>query len=176
MVDYSGFGERQIHSEDQGNQNFGPFLGQDPLANNFSQLLFGPFFRSLQRSISKIVFGIREEEFLSQINFKFIKLICELLDIKTKISWSMDYPLAEGKTERLVGLCQTLGATTYLSGPAAKDYLMDSLFEKAGVTLEYMDYSGYLPYPQLFNGFFHEVSIIDLLFNVGPETRRYMKP
>jgi hypothetical protein len=38
-----------------------------------------------------------------------------------------------------------------------------------------MDYSGYPEYPQLYPPFVHEVSIIDLIFNTGPNASKYMK-
>jgi hypothetical protein len=39
-----------------------------------------------------------------------------------------------------------------------------------------MDYGGYPEYAQLHPPFVHGVSILDLLFNCGPDARRYMKP
>lgn len=114
-------------------------------------------------------------DFLSQVNFKFIRLICNILGITTKLSWSTDYEYKEGKTERLVSLCQQTGATYYLSGPAAKDYIVEDLFKKAGVELAYADYSGYPEYPQLYGSFEHRLSVVDLLFNTGPDALKYMK-
>jgi len=134
-----------------------------------------PHFERYKDLFEKTYRECQDEEFLSQINHKFLTAICGLLEIQTKISWSMGHALAEGKTERLVGLCQNLGASAYLSGPAAKDYMVPEKFREAGISLEFMDYGGYPPYPQLFNGFFHEVSILDLLFNQGPEAVKYMK-
>jgi len=115
------------------------------------------------------------ERFLSQINYRFLTGICGILGIDTKVSWSMDYRLIEGKTERLVDLCKQAGATTYLSGPAAKAYIDEELFRTEGMTLRYMDYSGYPEYNQLFPPFEHHVSIIDLIFNEGPNAPKYMK-
>ncbi|MFQ5427956.1 MAG: WbqC family protein [Thermodesulfobacteriota bacterium] len=116
-----------------------------------------------------------DEEFLSKVNFRFIEAICRILGIETELTWSMDYDLAEGKTERLVALCADAGATHYISGPAAKDYIEDDLFKEAGIGLSYMDYSGYRPYRQLYGEFTHRVSIIDLLFNEGPGAVKFMK-
>ena len=67
------------------------------------------------------------------------------------------------------------GGDEYLSGPAAQDYIVESLFDEAGIKLTWMDYSGYPAYPQLFGEFEHGVTILDLLFNVGPDAPRYMK-
>jgi hypothetical protein len=115
------------------------------------------------------------EEFLSRINFRFIEAVCLILGIETKISWSMDYELVDGKTERLVGLCKSADATHYISGPAARDYIEEDIFERAGIELTYIDYSGYPEYTQLFGGFEHNVSIIDLIFNEGPDATNFMK-
>jgi hypothetical protein len=101
--------------------------------------------------------------------------ICKLLGIATKISWSMDYRLAEGKNERLIALCKQAGADEYISGPSAKGYIDEDMFEKEGITLSYMDYSGYPEYTQLYPPFDHAVSIIDLIFNEGPDAQKYMK-
>ena len=116
-----------------------------------------------------------EETYLSQINYRFIKAICNLLDIKTTFSWSIDYEIIEGKTEKLIHFCQQAGATEYLSGPAAKDYIDENLFQEAGIKLTFMEYSGYPEYSQLFPPFVHEVSIIDLIFNEGPDAIHYLK-
>jgi WbqC-like protein family len=115
------------------------------------------------------------EPFLSRINRIFLEEICQMLGIRTRISWSMDYPVCEGRTERLVGICKASGADHYLSGPSAKDYIERDLFTEAGITLEYMDYSGYSGYSQLWDGFEHGVTILDLLFNTGAEAPRYLK-
>ena len=115
------------------------------------------------------------ETFLSQINYRFIKAICGLLGIETKISWSMDYTSVDGKTERLLDLCKQSGANEYISGPAAKDYLDADLFVREGIALRYMDYESYPEYEQLSPPFEHRVSVVDLIFNTGPEASKYMK-
>lgn len=116
-----------------------------------------------------------KEEFLSRINFCFIEAICRVLRIKVHLSWSMDYPLTEGRTERLVGLCKAAGATHYLSGPSAKAYMDEQLFVKEGISVSYIDYSGYPEYIQLHGSFEHGVTILDLIFNEGPNAARFMK-
>lgn len=108
---------------------------------------------------------------LSKINYYFIKNICQYLEINTKISFSTAYKLNEGKTERLVDLCLQSNANQYLSGPSAKDYIDKSLFDEKKITLEWMDYSGYKAYNQLYTGFEHGVSILDLIFNEGKESK-----
>ena len=134
-------------------------------ARNFRE--FRGFFEDLFQSV--------RSSYLSEINFHFISGICRLLGITTKISWSTDYQLGEGKTERLVDLCRQAGASDYLSGPAARDYLDESLFAQGGISVRYMDYSGYPEYEQVHPPFDHAVSIIDPILNVGRDTRLFLK-
>lgn len=119
--------------------------------------------------------AVTDEPLLSAVNRAFIELVCDLLGIATTLRWSTEYGAAGAKTERLVELCVQAGATSYLSGPAARAYIDESMFTAAGVALEYMDYSGYPEYPQLHPPFEHAVTILDLIFNVGAEAPRYLK-
>ncbi len=117
------------------------------------------------------------EKYLSEINYKFIIAINNLLNIKTNITWSSDYKFTENKkaTEKLIEFCQLAGGTEYLSGPSAKNYLDEKLFEQNNIKLLWMDYSAYPEYNQLYPPFIHEVSILDLIFNEGPNTKNFMK-
>lgn len=115
---------------------------------------------------------------LSEVNHHFIKALCELLGIETKLSWSMDFDYDTENieaNERIVSLCKQTGATHYLSGPAAKGYIDDELFVREGIQLVYMDYSDYAEYPQLFPPFEHPVSVLDLLLNTGADANKYLK-
>ena len=116
-----------------------------------------------------------KEEFLSKINYNFIKAICDILDIRTEMKWSSEFNLLEEKTERLVDICKNEGATDYYSGPAAKAYMNEELFEKENIKIHYFDYSGYPEYTQLHGDFTHAVSILDLIFNEGPDSKKFMK-
>ena len=109
---------------------------------------------------------------LSKVNRLLLESLANRIGIHTPII-SCDEVLprtdlqAMDPTDRLVALSRSVGATTYLSGPAAQNYLDAPMFEKCGIAVEWMDYSGYPPYPQQWGPFDHAVSIIDLLLNVG---------
>lgn len=133
-----------------------------------------PFFKDY-KDIFEELYLTCEEEYLSKINLKFILKINEILGITTKISYDIDYGLIEGKTERLVDLCQKANATEYLSGPSAKNYIEEDLFNKKGIKLLWKDYSNYEEYPQLYPPFEHNVSILDLIFNTGKDAIKYIR-
>lgn len=112
---------------------------------------------------------------ISQLNRRFIEVICHFLGIETVISNSWDYILLDGKTERLADLCKQVGGTEYISGPSAKDYVEESIFTAMNIKLTWFDYAGYPEYPQLWGEFTHGVTILDLLFNCGKDAHRYMR-
>jgi hypothetical protein len=117
-----------------------------------------------------------KENYLSEVNYKFIKSICKVLDINSQISWSMDYEIkSDDSTKKIIDLCKQVEAEEYISGPSARNYIKEELFEESNIKLKYMDYSSYPEYDQLFGPFEHHVSIIDLIFNVGPNAHSYMK-
>lgn len=114
-------------------------------------------------------------ELLSEINYTFIEAICDYLEIDTKINLSTKYELVEGKTERLVDLCLQANASHYISGPAAKSYIDENLFNNNNIELKWMDYSVYSEYEQLHLGFDHGVSILDLIFNEGKNAKTFFR-
>jgi len=132
------------------------------------------YFKEYEGRIRKLYEECSSELFLSKVNYRFITGICSLLGISTKISWSSDYDLADGKTERLVQLVKSAGGEYYLSGPAAKEYIIPKLFEEENIELDWMSYEGYQEYPQLSEQFEHGVSVLDLIFNTGEHARDYI--
>lgn len=134
-----------------------------------------PHFERISALLEPVYSSATSFTHLSELNRTLTELICAEMGIQTKLSWSWDYNLVPGKTERLVDLCKQAGATCYLSGPAAIDYIEPELFDEAGIELMYIGYDGYPKYPQLWGDFDHAVSVIDLLFNCGSDAKRHMK-
>lgn len=126
-------------------------------------------------SILEPIYLKGSHDHLSPLNRDLLECICRYLGIDTRISCSWDYPQVEGKSERLAGLCANSGATQYISGPAAKDYLNEAVFRDLGIDVQWFEYSGYREYPQLWGEFVHGVSIVDLLFNCGKDSADFLK-
>ncbi len=113
---------------------------------------------------------------LSTINFKFIKLINTILEINTKISYpNKTLKIFKDKNLRLIEICKESNADIYVSGPNAKEYLDLSAFKKNNIKVEWMSYDNYAEYNQLFPPFDHFVSVVDLIFNQGLNSKKYMK-
>ncbi len=113
-------------------------------------------------------------ELLSDLNVSITRVICDYLDIKTKIIRSEPFDLNGTKTDRLMELFEKVGATSYLSGPAAESYLDVELFKKNKISLVYKSYT-YKEYSQQFGEFSPAVTILDLIANMGPESKNYYK-
>ncbi len=77
------------------------------------------------------------------------------------------------KTERLLAILKKVGATHYISGPSAKEYLDVEMLNQAGIGVEWMVYQ-YPEYSQLFPPFAPQISALDLLLNVGPDASKFI--
>jgi hypothetical protein len=133
-----------------------------------------PFFDTYAPRV-KSVYEHPPSDRLSDVNRSLIETMCQLLEITTPITWSSEYHPVEGRNERLIDLCVKAGATEYLSGPSARGYMDEAAFARAGVTVHFVDYSGYREYPQPYPPFEHAVSALDLLFCTGPDASDYLK-
>ena len=106
---------------------------------------------------------------LSELNHTLVKGIAtDFLGIRTTFRDSREFQLDGQKSDRLLHLLTELGATEYVSGPSARDYLDVAAYQRAGITVEWKDYSTYPEYPQLHGTFVPNVSIVDLLVSCGP--------
>ena len=112
---------------------------------------------------------------LSRINRHFIEAFMDKLQISTPLRDSSEFVLAEERNERLLNICIELDATTYVSGPAAKNYLDEDLFKSHGISVEWFNYEGYEPYPQLWGDFVEGLSIVDSVLNCGPRSEGIVK-
>lgn len=134
-----------------------------------------PFYKTYQSFLADLYERAGKLEYISEVNYLFLTEFCKVLNIQKEIRWSKEFELRGDKTEKLLNICLDLGANHYYSGPAARNYMDVDLFEQKGVTVEWLDYSGYPEYPQIHGDFEHGVSVIDLILNTGTEANKYLK-
>lgn len=91
----------------------------------------------------------------------------------TKFMRSSKLNAQGAKTDRLIDILQKVGATHYLSGPSAKNYMEIEKFASLGIKLEYIEYN-YPNYTQLYPPFDQNVSIVDLLMMTGKKSIDYI--
>lgn len=133
-----------------------------------------PHFAFYRPFFEEIYLG-REWTSLSELNQHMTRSIStELLGLSPRFRDSRELDPEGAKLDLILDLVRKTGATEYVSGPAARDYIDASRFAEAGVTLTYKDYTGYPEYPQPHPPFEHAVSALDLLFSVGPDAPHYI--
>lgn len=129
-----------------------------------------PFFRDTMDLVERLL--AKPYERLVDLDIESTIAIATALGIDgTRFVRASELGVDGGKTERLVRITQHLGATRYLSGPSARDYIDAQLFADAAVTLDYKVYD-YPPYEQLHPPFEPQVSVLDLMFMHGPAAAR----
>jgi len=131
-----------------------------------------PFFKEFEWILDEIYVNNTWDK-LSDFNIFVTKLLAKVLNINAIFMNSAQMHTSGTKDDKLLEICQKVGATHYLSGPAAKDYIDDEKFINANITLEYIDYS-YPEYTQLHGSFNHYVSVLDLIFNCGHNAKSYI--
>jgi len=110
-----------------------------------------------------------EWQTLHELNMKTLFYLMEQLDIKVKVYFTSDLLrdyTPTGKTQRIIDICKKLNANVYLSGIGGKNYLEPILFEKNKIKLEFQNYKP-KEYKQLWGPFIPNLSVVDLLFNLG---------
>ena len=130
------------------------------------------FFEKNSDFFKKIYFNLNTN-FLSEVNFIFTKKIIEFLDLKINLHKSSDLGIDGDRNTRLLNICNFLNCTHYLSGPSAKCYLDEGIFREKNIKVLYHNYENFKEYKQNWQGFSHSVSILDMFFNLGDETKNY---
>jgi WbqC-like protein family len=106
---------------------------------------------------------------LTDVNEVLLRGIAGHIGLDVKITRDTAYAPEGRQSHRLLDICQKAGATHYLSGPSAQSYLDQPMFVAAGITVEWMGYAGYPAYPQIWGDFAPALSILDMIFNTGPD-------
>ena len=115
----------------------------------------------------------KDWQYLSKLNIELIKLLREKLGIKTKLEFASNYNISGKSTDLLVNLSKKFNADIYLSGRGGRKYQNEKNFKMAKIELKYLDFI-YPTYHQLWGKFIPNLSIIDLLFNCGPDSLKIL--
>jgi hypothetical protein len=128
-----------------------------------------PYFQKYYPTINEALNS--NHELLIDLDLHLIKLLAETLGIKTRMVRSSEFPYSgNDKNEKLVSMCKFMNASVYLSGSGGKSYVDEKIFSANHINLQWHTYN-HPVYPQSFSGFEPNMSIIDLLFNVGPQAK-----
>lgn len=111
---------------------------------------------------------------LCDLNLTLIKQIALWLGISCRLHLSSELRISGVKDDRIVNMVRHLGGRTYLSGLGGSNYQSEAKFTDANLNLMYYDFSP-PTYPQLWGKFEPGLSIVDLLFNCGPDSPQILR-
>lgn len=118
----------------------------------------------------------RRWDLLFELDLETVKKVMAWLEIRIPVIKESELHVQGDGTERLINVCKAIGADTYVSGRGGRNYLNERLFESNNVKLEYQVYAP-APYTQRFTEtFIPDLSIIDMISNLGPSAQELLKP
>ncbi len=126
-----------------------------------------PFFQKYSEFFEELY--SKQWEFLSELNIYIIEQLCRLLGFETKSGLASSLDLREDPTDRLIDICNILNADTYLAGKDGIKYMDMARFKANNIKVAVQDFK-HPCYTQLYDDFQSHLSIVDLLFNCGPDS------
>lgn len=104
-------------------------------------------------------------------NTALIVEICDILKIETTIMRSSELDGLNSTLsgeEHIMDILRYVGATRYISGtgPGSRRYIEEENFKQSGIELTWQSFN-HPVYTQQFSPFYENLSIIDMLFNIG---------
>ena len=113
-------------------------------------------------------------DLLSVFNESIIRRVAGYLEIQTPIKKSSELTGITGcSTERLISICKYFGADKYLAGFGSRNYQDDELFIQSGIEPMVSNFK-YPYYNQMFGPFLTNLSVVDVLMNIGKSSIQYI--
>jgi hypothetical protein len=131
-----------------------------------------PYFRQLEPELRAILLEGTQTH-LCKLDLDLLQWTMRHLAIDVPMKLSSELCVTGERSERHINICRSVGADTYLSGSGGRQYMDLEVFERAGITVRFVDFIP-RPYPQRFpqHGFIPNLSVLDALFNCGPADTR----
>jgi WbqC-like protein family len=106
-------------------------------------------------------------ERLVDLNMAVLRWLLQAFAIKTPLYLASDMKVRDDATDRLIDICREVGASEYLAGPGAQEYMDVERFRMSGIQLQ-LQHFRHPVYRQCYQPFVPGMAAIDLLFNLGP--------
>jgi len=127
------------------------------------------YFDTYFPAIENVYMG-EDWELLSDFNYFCLITVLKELGIDTQVvkMSSYDPPFQGTKSDLILDMCLRTGSSWFIFGKNGKDYAKPVLFNDAGIQIEFQNYVP-IEYKQCYNNFIENLSILDLLFNMGDQ-------
>lgn len=131
-----------------------------------------PYFDDYADGLEKIY--DQDWEKLIELNYTLLEWLTDQLKIDVPLERSSEAGIEGESTQLVINLTKHYNGDTYLSGQHGRDYLDREVIEDSGIELIFQDYDP-VEYQQPHNGFVSHLSMIDVLFNCGPDSREVIE-
>src|SRR5262249_44426254 len=128
-----------------------------------------PFFSEYIDPIEAHLLG-KNYTYLTDLNTEMLKLFLDVLGIAVEVIKASDYDFRGNKSDLVLDMCLNLRAQKYIFVEQGKNYADVVAFYRSGVQPYFQKYA-HPTYPQINGDFVPYMSVIDLLFNVGPDSK-----
>lgn len=133
-----------------------------------------PYYTQVQPIIEKIL--LCDDESLSNYIVNSFSILCNYMDIKTELvlSSSLDKDCTLKAQDKILEICEVLGATEYYNPIGGRNLYSFDVFKKRGIRLRFLKTDEIL-YHQFDNEFCCDLSIIDvMMFNSREQVKKML--
>ena len=106
---------------------------------------------------------------LVDLDIHLLTYLFEVLGLPASFKRASQLPCEGRKSEAIIGMCRALGASVYVFGSQGRGYADRAVFEAEKIGVAFQEYR-HPVYPQQFGPFAPNLSVVDLLFNCGPDS------
>ena len=129
---------------------------------------FDVYYKDIENILSQ------EYDNFSELSTKLITYFMNVMDIDTKLVYSSEICKDVDLTgmDKIFYILEQLKADTYISsdGPGSRRYIKDEDFSDKNIKLIWQNFE-HPTYKQMYGDFISHLSIVDLLFNCGTQSR-----
>lgn len=164
--------EKQVCNGQEGRE----FWGRKLYLTLESSYARAPHFKLFAPRLKELFVEARWDK-LVDLNIALLRFCLDALEIHTPLVRSSELNVGGQKSELVLNMVRAAGGRTYIAGMGgSKGYLDLEAFKAAGVEVAWQEYD-HPEYPQVPGGqpFAKGLSVLDLLFNCGPESRAVLE-
>jgi hypothetical protein len=131
------------------------------------------FFEEVFNGIKQVYYS-EDWKCLCRLNIALIRFVTSYLGLEGKFVKASELDAHGKSTELLIQIIKEVKGDVYLSGFGGVKYQEETEFAKAGIKLMYTDFN-HPVYKQLWGDFIPDLSIVDLMFNMGSKAFELIK-
>jgi hypothetical protein len=131
-----------------------------------------PFYNEI---ISLLRFFYSKERYmLNEVVKDMLDILIDYLELDVNIVWASEYKWNLQHDDLLIEMVKYFDGDTYISGPNGRNYIEKNKFKDNGIELIFHEYD-HPHYDQIWGDFIPYMTIFDLLFYKGKESKKIIE-